>query len=62
MPTGWNLRQGQDALNSRSAEEAPSHAELRELQGGLPLDEAIAERKSTRILPAALNRDEGGQN
>jgi hypothetical protein len=35
---------------------------LRELQGGLPLDEAIAERKSTRILPAALNRDEGGQN
>ncbi|MGH8676503.1 MAG: helicase-related protein, partial [Burkholderiales bacterium] len=46
-----------EALASRKPEDPPARAELRELQGDLPLAEAAAERTANRILRAALARD-----
>lgn len=46
-----------EALASRQREEPPRRAELRELQGDLPLTEAQAERTAQRILRAAIARD-----
>lgn len=46
-----------EALTSRTPEEPPARAELRELQGDLPLAEAAAERTATCILRAAIARD-----
>lgn len=51
------VRNRLDALASREAEEPPSRAELRELQGDLPLAEAAAERTANRILRSAVARD-----
>lgn len=46
-----------EALASRTHEEPPARAEVRELQADLPLMEAAAERTATRVLRAAVARD-----
>lgn len=46
-----------DALSSRKPEEPPTRAELREMQGDLPLTEVASERTAARILRAAIARD-----
>ena len=46
-----------DALSSRKPEEPPTRAEVRELQGDLPLTEAAMERTAARIVRAAIARD-----
>lgn len=52
-----------EALKGRGAlEEPPSRAEVRELQGDLPLGEATQERIAERILKAAIPKDERRRN
>lgn len=51
------VRNRLEALSSRQTEQPPSRAELRELQGDLPLAEAAAERTANRILRSALARE-----
>jgi hypothetical protein len=46
-----------EALASRTPEEPPARAELRELQADLPLSESAAERTASRLLRAAVSRD-----
>ncbi|HZP91604.1 MAG TPA: helicase-related protein [Burkholderiales bacterium] len=46
-----------EALSARRAEEAPTRAEVRELQGDLPISEVAAERTAARVLRAAIARD-----
>jgi superfamily II DNA or RNA helicase len=46
-----------EALSSRTSEEPPARAEVRELQGDLPCTEAAAERTAARVLRAAIARD-----
>jgi len=46
-----------EALSSRKPEDPPTRAEVRELQGDLPLAEAAAERTAGRVLRAAIARD-----
>jgi superfamily II DNA/RNA helicase len=46
-----------EALSTRKPEEPPTRAEVRELQGDLPLAEAAAERTASRVLRAAIARD-----
>lgn len=45
------------ALATRQSDAPPSRAEIRELQGDLPLSESVAERTAERVLRAAVSRD-----
>jgi superfamily II DNA/RNA helicase len=51
-----------EALSSRTLEEPPARAELRELQADLPLSESVAERTASRLLRAAVSRDTRRRN
>lgn len=46
-----------EALSSRTPEDPPARAELRELQADLPLTESAAERTAARVLRTAVSRD-----
>ena len=46
-----------EALAARQPEAPPKRAELRELQGDLPLSESAADRTAERVLRAAVSRD-----
>lgn len=46
-----------EALESRKQDDPPGRAEVRELQGDLPLAEASAERIAVRIVRSAISRD-----
>lgn len=46
-----------EALSSRRPEEPPTRAEVRELQGDLPLTEAAMERTAARVIRSAIARD-----
>lgn len=51
------VRNRLEALGSRTREEPPTRAELRELQTDMPLTESAAERTANRIIRAAVARD-----
>lgn len=51
-----------DALKSAADEPEPTRAELRELQGDLPLPEDLADRLATRVLRSAVPRDTRRRN